>query len=253
MRIEHPKAENLSSLKALWQEAFGDTEKDIDLFFQKAFDTERCLCILDNERAVAALYWFDCEYKGEKAAYLYAIATLKSHRGRGLCRQLMDKTHDILKKSGYVCVILVPGEKSLFDFYVKMGYRVFSCADEKYVIADDRKIPLKRIESLEYGRIRRELLPTNGVVQEKENLDYLSVYAELYKGEDFLCACVRNGDSVCITELLGNTEAAEKIICTLGCKDGFVRVWGNGREFSMYLPLYERQIDMPAYFGLAFD
>ena len=253
MKIKHPGAENISSLKALWNEAFGDAYEDIDLFFKTAFDTGRSLCVLDNERAVAALYWFDCEYRDEKVAYLYAIATLKSYRGRGLCRKLMDEAHSILKKAGYVCVILVPGEKSLFDFYGKMGYRVFSLVDEKHIAASYQKIELKRIDSLEYGRIRRGLLPENSVIQEKECLDYLGAYAELYKGEGILCACVRNGDSVRITELLGNTSYGGGIVYALGCKTGLVRAAGDSREFSMYLPLCEKKIDTFAYFGLAFD
>ena len=63
----------------------------------------------------------------------------------------------------------------------------------------------------------------------------------------------RNGDTVRIYELLGNTEAADGIIYALGCRNGFVRTEGEGREFSMYLPLGKCKIDTPAYFGLALD
>ena len=253
MIIKPPGGEEIPALRALWKEAFEDTDVFLDSFFESAFCADRCRCVTVDHTLAAALYWFDCEYRDEKVAYLYAIATLKSYRGRGLCRKLMDEAHSILKKAGYVCVILVPGEKSLFDFYGKMGYRVFSLVDEKHIAASYQKIELKRIDSLEYGRIRRGLLPENSVIQEKECLDYLGAYAELYKGEGILCACVRNGDSVRITELLGNTSYGGGIVHALGCKTGLVRAAGDSREFSMYLPLCEKKIDTFAYFGLAFD
>ena len=101
--------------------------------------------------------------------------------------------------------------------------------------------------------MRRDLLPENSVIQENECLLFLDKYAELYKGEDFLCACVRNGNSVRIVELLGNTLAAEGILYALGCKDGLVRTAGCVREFSMYLPLCEKKAEPLVYFGLAFD
>ena len=253
MKIDHPSHGNVSTLKELWQEAFEDSAENIDLFFETAFDTEHSLCAFDGERAVAMLYWFDCEYMGERVAYMYAIATAKSHRGRGICRQLMSKAHEILKRSGYACVILVPGEKGLFEFYAKMGYSVFSTVDEKYVISVDSGISLEKINPREYGRIRNALLPENGVMQDGKCLDYLGAYAELYAGEGFLCACEINGDTARIHELLGNTEAADGIAYALGCKIGFVRAIGNGRAFSMYLPLGKCKIDTPAYFGLALD
>ena len=101
MTIDAPKPFHLPSLKALWKEAFGDTDAFLDTFEKSAFSYHRCRCVTDGDTGAAALYWFDCSYEEGRIAYLYAIATAKSHRGRGLCRALMEDTHKHLKKMGY--------------------------------------------------------------------------------------------------------------------------------------------------------
>ena len=122
MIAEHPKMAYLPGLKALWQEAFGDEEAFIDSFFSSGFSSERCLCILKNDTVAAAVYWFDCQWGTEKVAYLYAVATAKTHRGQGLCHALLEQLHWLLQQQGYAGSLLVPGEPSLEQFYRNMGY-----------------------------------------------------------------------------------------------------------------------------------
>ena len=90
-----------TDLKALWQEAFGDSKETVDAFFATGFSQDRCHYIVENNVPVSALYWFNCELSGCKLAYIYAVATLKSHRGKGLARRLMEEAHQILKEQGY--------------------------------------------------------------------------------------------------------------------------------------------------------
>ena len=100
-------------LKDLWQLAFGDGEAFIDLFFRTGFSPERCLYLTENGQVTAALYWLDCEYRGQKQAYIYAVATHPEHRGKGLCRKLMDMTHEGLKEQGYHAALLRPADDGL--------------------------------------------------------------------------------------------------------------------------------------------
>ena len=91
----------------------------------------------------AALYWFDCdlphwasptEFSVRKLAYLYAVATAKAHQGQGLCRALMENTHEHLRQLGYDGCILSPQSEGLFTMYGKLGYTTcghileFSCS-----------------------------------------------------------------------------------------------------------------------------
>ena len=93
MIIDAPRVCHIPLLRELWKEAFGDTDAWLDTFFNTAFSLSRCRAVIENNEIIAALYWFDCEAYAQPVAYLYAIATKESHRGKGLCRLLMENTH----------------------------------------------------------------------------------------------------------------------------------------------------------------
>ena len=172
MIIDAPREGQLPALKALWKEAFGDTDAFLDLLERTAFSPKRCRCITEDGQTLAALYWFDCSYGKSRIAYIYAVATAMSHRGQGLCRALMDDTHRHLSSLGYELAMLVPGSRELFGFYERMGYSVCCHIGELSCPASHSGIGLKKISAAEYGRLRGELLPEGGVIQENENLDF---------------------------------------------------------------------------------
>ncbi len=253
MNIDCPETSQIPALRALWQEAFGDTDEFLDTFWEKAFCVDRCRCVTVDHTLAAALYWFDCEYLGEKIAYLYAVATAKALRGKGICRTLMENTHAHLVALGYQGAVLVPGSEALFSMYRNMGYencgqiREFTCA------AAEDHIYLQSIDPVQYGVLRRTLLPQNAVVQEGENLDFLQSQAAFYAGADFLLAARREGNVLQGIELLGNAAAAPGILRTLGCESGTFRMPGEGRPFAMYYRLGTYDLPAPEYFGIAFD
>ena len=252
MTIDSPSREQLPALRALWREAFGDGEEFLDRFTETAFSPDRCRCVTEEGRPVAALYWFDCAREGEQIAYLYAIATARSHRGRGLCSALMEDTHRHLCARGFAAALLVPGEPSLFTFYEKLGYRVCCSVGELACRAGEEALSLREIDTVEYARRRRELLPLGGVIQEGENLRFLSTLATLYAGDGVLLAAQREGDTLHGLELLGDPRSAPAILRELGCSHGRFRVPADERPFAMIRPLGDRPVS-PTYFGLAFD
>ena len=253
MMIDAPRREQIPALRRLWMETFGDTEDFLDIFERTAFDVDRCRCVTVDGETVAALYWFDCSCRGERFAYLYAISTAKSHRGRGICGRLMEDTHRYLALQGYEGAILVPGSPTLFDFYGKAGYRTCSEIRRFNCTAGTEKAELRRLFAQEYAALRRVFLPEGGVVQEHENIDFLQSQAVLYGGEGFLLAAREEGDSLYGIEFLGAETYAPKILCTLGYAKGSFRTAGEGIPFAMYRSLSERALLPPAYFGLAFD
>ncbi len=253
MKIDTPCNSQLHFLRSLWQEAFGDTEKFLDDFYQTAFCPNRCRCITIDGNTAAALYWFDCLYRDKQVAYLYAVATAKAFRGQGLCHRLMEDTHGHLETLGYEGVILVPGSAELFKLYESMGYqtcchiREFSCA------AAVEAVPLQRISKAEYAKVRRQLLPDGGVLQENENLDFLQTQAMFYAGPGFLLTLQRETNILDCIELLGDIAAAPGIVKALGYTEGKFRAPGVGRPYAMYHPLGASKLTSPTYFGLAFD
>ena len=244
---------NTNTLRKLWQDSFGDTEDFLDSFFATAYHPDRCRCITDSGKILGALYWFDCLYQGESLAYLYAIATHPSYRNQGICRRLMQETHQHLAQQGYLGTLLVPGNKTLFDFYKKMGYQTCSTVSEFTCESSSTSIAITEITKDQYAEIRHQYLPINSVIQEKENLDFLQTQAHLYRGDNFLLAAHKDTNRLWGMELLGDTTTAPDILYTLDCTNGTFRIPGEEIPFAMYYPLTDRKISPPNYFGLAFD
>ncbi len=256
LEIGTPAPRDREALRALWQEAFGDTDEFLDLFEKTAYSPERARRLTVDGHCAAALYWFNCECEGQKIAYLYAIATAKAHRGHGLCRRLMEDTHEHLRRLGYAAALLVPSEPSLFCFYEKLGYKTATTVSEFSCDASDEPMELTPINAAEYAKLRREMLPVGGIVQENENLSYLSAQAELYRGKDLLLAARREDERLIGIELLGDASTAPKILKAFGKEKGNFRTVGigeNQRDFSMIIPLRAPNPPKPTYFGLAFD
>lgn len=251
MRIDCPTREQLPQLRQLWQEAFGDEDTFLDSFFGQVFAPDRCRCITDAGQITAVLYWLDCRLDEAPLAYLYAVATRKTHRGKGLCRSLMADTHRLLKELGYAGTLLVPGEPGLFQMYQTMGYDVCSRVTQWRCRAAERGMALREIDPAEYAALRRQYLPAGGVVQEGENLTLLTAMTRLYAGENVVfCARKEQGQLIC-PELLGDTDAAGRILASLQCDQGLFRGPGQDQAFAMYHPFDHRLA--PQYFGLAFD
>lgn len=253
MIIDFPQKDHLPELCALWCEAFGDGEEFFNIFLDTAYSAARCRCLTLDGSLAAALYWFDCEHEGERIAYIYAVATKKEFRGRGLCRALMEDTHAHLRSLGYAAAILVPSEPSLFGFYEKIGYEICSSIGEFSCFADGKRITVTDVSRKEYAALRRSYLPSKSVIQEGENLDFLAAQATLYKGENFLLAARAQGQKLFALELLGDVSAAPAIVGSLGCTEGEFRTVGSSRPFAMYLPLTDKKTNPPSYLGFAFD
>ncbi len=249
MIIDAPALRHIPALRSLWQEAFGDTDAFLDGFFSQKF---HCRCVLAENSPVAVLYWFDCRWEDKPLAYLYAVATKKSHRGKGLCRRLMEDTHTYLQRLGYAGCILVPGSMDLFRLYEKLGYSLCACVSEYEATAAHSSIPLEQLTPEQYAQRRRALLPAGAVLQEGSMLELLSTYARFYAGENCLLVCFPEKDILIIPEFLGDIETAPGILAALGYAKGQIRTPGSEKPFAMYRSLTTNPT-APRYFGLAMD
>lgn len=252
MRFDHPAQEQIPQLLGLWKEAFGDYDGFWEMFLETGFSPERCRCILEDGQITASLCWFDCSCEGQKLAYVYAVVTDPAHRGKGLCRALLEDVHRHLRSRGYTAVLLVPAEENLRQMYRKMGYTDCSTVSEISCSAADTAVSLRTVDTEEYAGLRRELLPIGGVVQDGENLTFLAAQAQLFAGENFLLAAYADGDTLVGMELMGNREAAPGILRALGFPQGRFRMPGEDKPFAMIHPLAEGAV-FPTYFGFAFD
>ena len=253
MNISTPSAHHIPALRRLWAEAFGDSEEFLDTFFSTAFHPKRCRIALKDDTPVASLYWFDCSMQNQAYAYLYAIATDSSMRHRGICHKLMEDTHRILASLGYNGVILVPGSPALFDFYKTLGFETTCFIKEFSCEAATHKIPVKRISKEEFKNLRRIYLPTQGILQEGANLDFLEKQASFYAGENFLLTARVEKGTLLGLELLGDASVAPALVHSLGFQKGVFHTPGEENPFAMYYSLADSDGTSPAYFGFAFD
>lgn len=238
-------------LRRLWQEAFGDSDGFLDAFFTTAYAPDRCLVEMAGDRAVAALYWLPHWLNGEKIAYIYAVATAKSHRGQGLCHRLMAQAHDHLRSQGYTGAMLVPGSASLGDFYAAMGYRYCTHIRELSAEAAASAIPAQPLSVNEYAQLRQNMLPENSVLPGAEALAFLDTQAKFYTGDGWLLAGYRQEDSFLGLEFLGDESKLPGILAALNAPSGSFRTPGIGRNFAMYLP-FDCNF-FRGYLGFAFD
>ncbi len=247
MKIDFPSAKDIPALRRLWKDAFADDDTFLDAFFSGAFSFRRCRTVFCDGKVVAALYWFDCQCYEKPMAYIYAVATHKDYRHRGLCRLLMEDTHTVLCTQGYCGSILVPSDVPLSKMYAAMGYDHFAGINTVDINAA-LPICLQNVSWEEYAALRCKYLPDGGVTQ--SGLDFLSHFTTFYKGADCIAAVSQQAGSLLILELLGNRQSAGGILAALGKKNGHLRNPGN-TPFAMYHSL--DGTPAPNYFAFAFD
>ena len=252
MRCDYPTAAQIPGLRMLWKEAFGDTDLFLDTFFDRGFHPHRCRCITEQGAVLAALYWFEVSCDRQKYAYLYAVATAKSHRGQGLFGMLLEDTKLLLQNEGFHGILLVPETESLARMYEKFGFSVSTYVREFSVKAASSAADLREIGPDEFARLRHSYLPAGSVLQEGADLDFLATQCHFWAGEGWLAAGqIYDGELVC-QEFLGDERTIPGLVKALGVPCGHVRTAGADRPFAYLLPLHV-DCERPAYFAFALD
>ena len=155
MEINYPTGNQEARLRTLWRLAFGDPEELIAGFFASGYSPRRCRCAAENGNVAAALYWFDAEFRGQKFAYLYAVATHPDFRNRGLCRTLMADTAACLTERGYDGVLLMPQDSGLREMYGRMGFRD-CCTVSEFACDAGEAVALRPVSRTEFAALRRK-------------------------------------------------------------------------------------------------
>ena len=160
------RSSDFPGIAALWQEAFGDSRDAVKQFFESFSDCRTYVAEQDGEIVSMAHALPQILSPDTPAAYLYAVATAKTHRGKGLCRQLMAFAEEDLKEKGVSLCVLTPGEPSLFRFYEDLGY-------ETAFYRSRNPFPGGEEISLEaYAALREKLLTAPHMVYDENTLRY---------------------------------------------------------------------------------
>ena len=122
--IEYASHNDMPAIINLWQEAFADSVDYIKFYTDRHSDP--CLLYKYNGETVAMLYLMSgfVRIDGDvfPSKYIYAACTARQYRGRGYMSELIQFAFQESKKKGDGFVCLVPGDKSLFEYYSRMGF-----------------------------------------------------------------------------------------------------------------------------------
>lgn len=245
-----PRPEDREAIIGLWEEAFGDSREFVEGFLCSGYAPDRCRVALENGKLLGMLFWFRCVRGTDRFAYIYAVATAASARGKGICTDLMEDTHRILAEQGYAGAVLCPGEPSLFRFYEKRGYSPLGTVTESLVKAQG-SLSAEVADADSYGMKRTSLLPAGGVVQEEENIAFLAIFSQFLIGTSFAAAVSR--DHRRVLEFVGDPACLPGLVAHLGQKEAPVRYPGEGRILTMVRMFHGKTLPCPFYFGLPFD
>lgn len=126
MKIVHPELNDISALKSMWKDIFGDTEEYIELFFSRVVALENILVVKNNENVLAMVFYpeYICKLGGRqtKCGYICGAATLPQFRGQGIMGKLLREAVEDMKNKGYGACVLIPAGKSLFEYYGRFGF-----------------------------------------------------------------------------------------------------------------------------------
>ncbi|MCI8649079.1 MAG: GNAT family N-acetyltransferase [Anaerotruncus sp.] len=114
------------TLRALWQECFGDSNEYVDLYFAQHEISRHTMVFIDGENPVSMLSLLPMTVVTRAgilpARYIYAVATKQSYRGRGISTKMLKAAHKHMKSIGVKLSVLVPANGPLYNFYARRGF-----------------------------------------------------------------------------------------------------------------------------------
>lgn len=114
-----------SELSKMWQSIFLEDYEVTDYFFEKLFESCTAPVLLVENEIAASLFLLDCQIGEHRGKCVYCAMTKYAHRGKGYMKRLLDFSYDYCLEKGFDFLVLVPAEKSLFDYYKKCGFENF--------------------------------------------------------------------------------------------------------------------------------
>lgn len=115
----------VNQLSFLWQSIFDEDKAVTKLFFENVYGICENPIIENNGEILSSAFLIPCEIGKYKGFYVYCALTHSEHRGKGLMAKVLSYADEIRQKSDCDFLLLVPAEKSLFDYYGKFGFVPF--------------------------------------------------------------------------------------------------------------------------------
>ncbi len=258
--IVRAKEEMLGQMSELWNEAFGDAITAAEGYLSVLL---KYFYVYEEQGDVCGmLSLLPISLDGKKGRYVYAVATNRKDRGRGVATALIEYAKKLVLEGNVDFLVLVPAKKSLFEYYKRRGFLEFMSVKNCVKICDGKCFDsyTEKIGAEEYFLLRKKYF-NNPIEWDEDFLEfarkmYRADFVRVYRGNKeiggALCFCM--GRELVVKELCVKNEEAEFAVRALAYEFSAERVKYSmsdcaGECFAMIYPHAENEV----YFGIELD
>ncbi len=231
--------------KALWKEAFQDSDAFINWYFDHKILQGNSLCMFEGGELLSIVhmipYAVRIQGRPVNSAFIAGVATSEKRRGEGLMRTMLSESLALLKTRGTAITHLYPFSHK---FYEKFGWAAYSCVSRQTVTAASRLRGADVIETMNadelspmYNRMMKDF--DGYVIRGKREWEWR--LGEL-KSDGGRCAVLIRDDRACAYMLYYATKEKADIIETvyedeedIGALLAYILSQGHGRA-EYYIP-----------------
>ncbi|MDP4120494.1 MAG: GNAT family N-acetyltransferase [Bacillota bacterium] len=242
--------EQRNELSEIYKFCFHEGSAQTDFFFDNHWNEQNGIIAKSGSEIVAALYLLSTRILTPSgitnAHYLYGAATKPQYRNRGIMQNLIDFANRTAHKGNQQYSILLPASDSLYNFYMRCGYRPLYKIREVKLSAFELKefaTPSEKKSSFNIANcinIRNQFCSKHlgSVLWNKDDFSYAVGINKLYGGEIIvsengyaLCSKVYE-DKLTVTEIISDEDSFSDIAHQLlqtGANNFVFRlpVWSN--------------------------